>query len=90
MVVDAIANSPDENRCLVPSDPYLAAKCRCWAERLNRECCSAYYGVLVRTEECERRENFESLVNGLRAFSREMENGDGLGFLGGGTARTRR
>jgi glutathione S-transferase len=82
--VDAIANPPDESRRLVPSDPYLAAKCRYWADRLNRECCSPYYGVLVRTEEGERRENYDRLVNGLRAFSREMEkNGDGMGFLGG-------
>jgi len=52
---------------------------------VNRECCSPYYGVLVRTDEGERRENFDKLVLGLKAFSRELEkNGDGRGFLGDG------
>ncbi len=83
--IDAIAKSPIEKDCLVPSDPYLAAKCRYWAERVNRECCSPYYGVLVRKEQTEQREHFAKLVNGLKAFSREIEkNGDGRGFLGGG------
>lgn len=83
--VDAIANPADEGLRLVPSDPYLAAKCRYWADKVNRECCSPYYGVLVRTDELERKENFDKLVAGLKAFSREVEkNGDGLGFLGGG------
>ena len=84
--VDAIANPPDENLRLVPSDPYLASQCRYWADKLNRECCSPYYGVLVRTEEGERKAHFDKLVTGLRAFSREIErNGsDGRGFLGGG------
>ena len=41
--------------------------------------------TLVRKEEGEQRDNLVRPVNGLRAFSREMEeNGDGLGFLGGG------
>lgn len=84
--IDAIANSPIENHRLVPSDPYLAAKCRYWAEKVNRECCSPYYGVLVRTDKNEQRENFTKLVHGLKAFSREIEKngGDGRGFLGGG------
>ncbi|KAL3806864.1 hypothetical protein ACHAXA_004575 [Cyclostephanos tholiformis] len=84
--VDAIANPQDEIHRLVPSDPYLAAKCRYWADRLNRECCSPYYGVLVRIDEGERRTNFDKLVAGLKAFSREIERngGDGRGFLGGG------
>lgn len=83
--VDAIANPANEELRLVPSDPYLAAKCRYWADKVNRECCSPYYGVLVRTEEQEQKENFDKLVTGLKAFSREIEkNGDGRGFLGGG------
>ena len=83
--VDAIANPTEEQDRLVPTDPYLAAKCRYWADKVNRECCSPYYGVLVRTEENERKENFDKLVTGLKAFSSEIEkNGDGRGFLGGG------
>ncbi|KAL9187860.1 hypothetical protein ACHAXT_006238 [Thalassiosira profunda] len=83
--VDAVANPSDETQRLVPTDPYVAAKCRYWAERLNRECCSPYYGVLVRIEESEQKENFDKLITGLKAFSREMEkNGDARGFLGGG------
>lgn len=84
--IDAIANDPIEEHRLVPSDPYLAAKCRYWADKVNRECCSPYYGVLVRKDEAEQREHFTKLVNGLKAFSREIEKhgGDGRGFLGGG------
>ena len=83
--IDAIANPTEEKNRLVPSDPYLAAKCRYWADKVNRECCSPYYGVLVRKEDEERKENFNKLVNGLKAFSKELEkNGDGRGFLGGG------
>ena len=83
--IDALANNAEEQQRLVPSDPYLAAKCRYWADKLNRECCSPYYGVLVRKEEEERKENFKKLVSGLKAFSREIEkNGDGTTFLGGG------
>ena len=68
----------------MPSDPYLAAKCRIWADKVNRECCSPYYGVLVRTDEKERREHFDKLIDGLKAFSKEIENNKGNTFLGGG------
>mmetsp|Transcript_4669 Transcript_4669/g.10295 ORF Transcript_4669/g.10295 Transcript_4669/m.10295 type:complete len:308 (+) Transcript_4669:123-1046(+) len=82
--IDAVANPPDETLCLAPQDPYLAAKCRYWADKVNRECCSPYYGVLVRTEESERREHFEKLVGGLKSFSKEIEkNGSGPTFLEG-------
>ena len=44
-----------------------------------------FLGVLVRTDEKEQLENFDKLVLGLKAFSREIErNGDGRGFLGDG------
>ena len=83
--VDSVANSLDEQRRLVPSDPYIASKCRYWAEKVNRECCSPYYGVLVKTDEEGQKESFDQLVSGLKAFSRELEkNGDARGFLGGG------
>ena len=38
--VDSVAKPVDEHRKLVSSDPFLAAKCRYWAEKVNRECCS--------------------------------------------------
>ncbi|EED93470.1 predicted protein [Thalassiosira pseudonana CCMP1335] len=82
--VDAIANPPTENLRLVPSDPYLAAKCRYWADKVNREACSPYYGVLVRIDEKERMENFQKLLGGLKAFSKEVEKSGGKTFLGGG------
>lgn len=82
--VDAIAQAPEILK-LVPSDPYLAAKCRYWADKVNRECCSPYYGVLVRTDEKEQRDHFGKLVGGLKEFSKEIEkHGDGRTFLGGG------
>ncbi|EJK52378.1 hypothetical protein THAOC_28353, partial [Thalassiosira oceanica] len=71
--VDSIANSSDEQRRLVPTDPFLASKCRYWAEKVNRECCSPYYGVLVKTDEEGQKESFDQLVSGLKAFSRELE-----------------
>ncbi|KAL3790660.1 hypothetical protein HJC23_009760 [Cyclotella cryptica] len=83
--IDAIAKAPTENLRLVPTNPYLAAKCRYWADKVNRECCSPYYGVLVRTDENERRDNFNKLIVGLKAFSKEIEkNGSDNTFLGGG------
>ena len=82
--IDAIANPTDEHLKLVPTDPYLAAKCRIWADKVNRDCCSPYYGVLVRTEEQERRNHFEKLVAGLESFSKEIEQNGGETFLGGG------
>ncbi|KAL7453026.1 hypothetical protein ACHAXS_000291, partial [Conticribra weissflogii] len=82
--IDAVANPSEETLRLAPQDPYLAAKCRYWADKVNRECCSPYYGVLVRTEESDRRENFEKLVGGLKSFSMEIEkNGSGPTFLEG-------
>jgi glutathione S-transferase len=87
--IDAIAKPKTEQQSLVPTDPYLAAKCRYWADKINRECCSPYYGVLVRTDQKERLEHFRKLINGLKAFSREIEknnSGNSYGkttFLGG-------
>ena len=43
--VDQISLAKGKDR-LVPSDPYEAARCRVWTEKLNKECCSPYYGVL--------------------------------------------
>jgi hypothetical protein len=42
------------------------ARSRIWAEKVNRECCSPYYGVLVRKDEQERKEHFASLLKGLQ------------------------
>jgi glutathione S-transferase len=70
---------------LVPiEDPYLAAKCRLWTDKVNKECCSPYYGVLVRTDEVERQEHFETLIQGLVGFSRELEKSPGPTFLSHG------
>lgn len=83
--IDALANPQNEKDHLNPTDPYLAAKCRYWAEKVNRDCCSPYYGVLVRKDEGERKENFDKLVSGLKSFSKQLDkNGDARGFLGDG------
>lgn len=71
--IDAIANPSIEQQRLVPTNPYLAAKCRYWADKVNRECCSPYYGVLVRKEESEQMEHFQKLIRGLKEFSKEIE-----------------
>jgi len=81
--VDQISLAKDKDR-LVPSDPYEAARCRVWTEKLNKECCSPYYGVLVRKEESERKEHFESLIKGLINFSDELKKTSGPLFLSDG------
>lgn len=81
--VDEISGAVGKDR-LVPSDPYEAARCRIWADKVNKECCSPYYGVLVRKDEAERKEHFDILIKGLSAFSDELVKTDGPTFLAGG------
>ena len=81
--VDAISGATGTDR-LVPEDPFEAARMRIWADKLNRECCSPYYGVLVRKEDEERAEHFEKLISGLKAFSRELEKTSGPVLLADG------
>jgi len=78
--VDAISGATGKDR-LVPSDPYEAARARIWADKLNRECCSPYYGVLVRKDEAERMEHFQKLLKGLKSFSQELRKTSGSLFL---------
>jgi glutathione S-transferase len=66
---------------LVPEDPVDAAQCRIWADKVNRECCSPYYAVLVRKDPGEQRSAFEALVTGLRSFSAQLEKTKGPLFL---------
>ena len=63
--IDEISGATGKDR-LVSEDPFLAAQSHIWADKLNRDCCSPYYGVLVRKEDHERREHFEKLINGLK------------------------
>jgi glutathione S-transferase len=78
--IDAVSGATGTDR-LVSVDPYQAARSRIWTDRVNRDCCSPYYGVLVRKEDDERREHFATLVKGLTSFSRELEKTDGPVFL---------
>lgn len=78
--LDQVSGANGSDR-LVPEDPYEAARCRVWADKVNRECCSPYYGVLVRKEEHEQREHFEALLKGLRSFSSELRKTSGPTFL---------
>ena len=78
--IDQISGAVGNDR-LVSEDPYEAARSRVWADKVNRDCCSPYYGVLVRTEESERKENFDKLIHGLRSFSKELEKTSGSLFL---------
>ena len=66
---------------LVPEDPVDAARCRIWADKVNRECCSPYYSVLVRKDPKEQQLAFEALITGLRSFSSELEKSEGPLFL---------
>ncbi len=78
--IDQISGAKGNDR-LVSEDPYEAARSRVWADKVNRDCCSPYYGVLVRTEESERKENFDKLIHGLKSFSKELEKTSGSLFL---------
>lgn len=78
--IDAISEATGKDR-LVSSNPYEAARSRIWAEKLNRECCSPYYGVLVKTDEGERMDSFKALIKGLKAFSKELRKTSGSLFL---------
>lgn len=66
---------------LVSEDPFLAARARIWADKVNRECCSTYYGVLVRKEDQERQEHFQNLIKGLEHFSSQLQTTSGPTFL---------
>lgn len=81
--IDAVSGATGVDR-LVPEDPYEAARMRVWADKLNKECCSPYYGVLVRKEDAERKEHFDKLISGLKAFSRELEKTSGPLLLADG------
>lgn len=81
--VDQISGATGTDR-LVPEDPYEAARCRVWADRVNRELCSPYYGVLVRKEDDERMEHFQTLIKGLESFSKELTKTSGPLFLADG------
>ena len=66
---------------LLPRDPFDRAQARVAAEQVNKTVCSAYYKVLVRPEDEERRAAFADLKQGLLSFA-ESAKGD---FWGGPT-----
>eukprot|EP01083_Nonionella_stella_P287027 976920_1 len=78
--IDAVSNATGHDR-LVSSDPFEAARCKIWADKLNRECCSPYYGVLVRKDDTERMEHFEKIINGLKSFANELKKTSGCLML---------
>jgi len=78
--VDAISGATGKQR-LISEDLWEAARARVWADRVNKECCSPYYTVLVRTEDGERMEGFQALLAGLRAFDSELQKTPGPTFL---------
>jgi glutathione S-transferase len=81
--IDAVSGAKGMDR-LISDDPYLAAKARIWSDKVNRECCSTYYGVLVRRDEKERNDHFQNLIRGLENFSSQLETTSGPTFLPNG------
>ena len=79
--IDAVSKATGKDRLNPTDDPYQSARCRLWAEKINRECCSPYYGVLVRQDDTERREHFQQLLQGLQNFSNELQKTTGPLFL---------
>ena len=78
--IDRISGATGSEQ-LVSEDPYEMARCRVWMDKVNRELCSPYYGVLVRTDDDERQEHFHTIVKGLEAFSHELTKTSGPVFL---------
>ncbi|KAG7344203.1 endonuclease/exonuclease/phosphatase [Nitzschia inconspicua] len=78
--VDAVSGAQGKDR-LISEDPFLAARARVWSDKVNRECCSTYYGVLVRKDDAERKEHFNNLIKGLENFSKQLEATSGPTFL---------
>jgi len=71
---------------LVDADPFVAARSRCAADKVNRTVCSGYYRVLVRTEDEERKEGFAQILDGLSAFFDDDDASDLNGPFWGGRA----
>jgi glutathione S-transferase len=40
--IDAMSGAKGADRLVPVEDPYLAARCRIWTDKVNRECCSPY------------------------------------------------
>jgi glutathione S-transferase len=70
--IDAVSGATGKDR-LISEDPFLAARARVWADKVNRECCSTYYGVLVRKDGTERKDNFNNLIKGLEVSYRNWK-----------------
>ena len=79
--IDSVSGATGKDRLVPVDDPYETARCRIWADKLNRDCCSPYYGILVRKEAEERKEHFQKLIDGLTAFSKELKKTSGPLFL---------
>ena len=70
---------------LVPlHDPYEYARCRIWVDKVNRDCCSPYYDILVRQDPTERQVYFQKLLTGIQSFINELKKTSGPTFLSDG------
>ncbi len=70
---------------LLPADPFERASARIAAAAVNKSVTSNYYKTLVRTDAGERREAFDAILDGLRAFTTESRGefwgGSSLGLV---------
>lgn len=78
--IDQVSGATGKDR-LISEDPFWYARSRYWADKVNRECCSTYYGVLVRKDESERQAHFQDLIKGLTHFSKQLTTSSGPTFL---------
>jgi glutathione S-transferase len=79
--IDMVSSATGSDTLVPYDDPYEVARCRIWSDKVNRDCCSPYYDVLVRQDPLERKEYFNKLLGGLSAFSRELQKTSGPTFL---------
>lgn len=79
--IDMVSKAAGRDRLVPFDDPYETARCRIWSDKVNRECCSPYYDILVRQDPLERKEYFQKLLVGLSSFSTELEKTSGPTFL---------
>jgi glutathione S-transferase len=62
-------------------DPYERARSRIWCDKINKECCSPYYDILVRQDPIEQKQYYNKLIDGLIQFSNELKKTSGPLFL---------
>mmetsp|Transcript_2052 Transcript_2052/g.2705 ORF Transcript_2052/g.2705 Transcript_2052/m.2705 type:complete len:280 (-) Transcript_2052:219-1058(-) len=71
-LIDTLARQQGSTKHLVPEDPWEAAKCYVWADKVNKQICSEYYSCLVPDSQEERVNAFTRLCSGINDFCNHL------------------